>query len=161
MIDNDIREQLLSTLKSKFQKYDENNYLESYDSSLYVYQNLLCIIKECRKDYLLCIRDILYKIINDLSEHRFKNKNFEGLCRLYNLRLNIIKCRINNESIQTYLHEYIGLIHLLRLGYSPCHIMCQIDGRDGSPDYKTIDNNEWEVKIITGSQLPRPEGRGL
>lgn len=45
MIDDDIREQLLSILRSKFQKYDESNYLESYDSSLYVYQNLLCIAK--------------------------------------------------------------------------------------------------------------------
>ena len=154
MTSNDIRSELLSILKIKFPKYYEVDYLESYDSSLYVYQNLLFIIKESRRDYLLIIRDILLKIMNNLSSDKFKNKClYESFCKLYNLRLNIIKCRMNNESVQTYLHEYVGLIHLLRLGYGTDHIMCQINDREGIPDYKTVDNNEWEVKIIVGNKI--------
>lgn len=150
---NNIRDELLSTLKSKFPKYD-NYFIESYDSSLYVYNNLSYIIKESRKDQLFSIRDILLKIINVLSDYEFKNRSlYESYCQVYNLRLNIIKCRMNNEPIQTYLHEYIGLRHLLSLGYNSYDIIQQINDKDGIPDYKTIDGNEWEIKIIIGNKI--------
>lgn len=158
-----IRDELLHRLEefepnSKFsefygiEKWDD---LHQHSDNFFKLYN---IIKNYGKD-LPYMHNILLNIINRL----FKNREFiktdynryKHNCKLYNLRLSILECRLNNESGGQYHHDYFSMRDLPKFGCVYENIINLMNMKNGSPDFivETIFGKEWEIKMMIRNKL--------
>ncbi len=155
-----IRDELLSKLEefepsSKFSKSVGWDELPIHSDN---YFKLYSIINNYESD-LSYLRHTLLEIIDKLSKSRkFIERDYgkyTHYCRLYNLRLSILECRLQYGSGGRYHHEYFAMEYLPMLGCKPGQIHNLMGEKNGSPDFKaeSIFGNEWEIKMITGNKI--------
>ena len=161
--DRSIYEQLLSKLEefepsSKFSQFSGIEKWDELRQHSDNYFKLYNIIKNYRND-LSYIHNTLYEIINRLSKNlefiKTDYDRYKHNCKFYNLRLNILECRLQHESGGQYHHNYFSTRDLPKFGCRYGHIDNLMHMKNGSPDFvaESKFGNEWEIKMMTGNKI--------
>lgn len=158
-----IRDELLSKLEefepnsefSKFSGIEKWDELRQHSDN---YFKLYGIIKNYGNDL-----PYIYNTLSDIMNRLFKNREFiktdyakyKHNCKLYNLRLSILECKLKRESGGQYHHDYFCMRDLPKFGCIYGNIENLMYMKNESPDFiaESKFGKEWEIKMMTRNKI--------